>query len=408
MLAYYAHCLIEMRRASRSVIAAESTVKPMPNKLSTTGSLNRRSWLKKAAALPAITCAPAVISARASSGELNLLAWSDYFPAAFLDAFTAKTGIRVRHASVGSNEEIINKMRATQGRGIDLLSPTNTRSHQWRKLRLLQPLDVSMLRNTGNLMPNLLKLGEQAWQFDAESPHWLPLNWGTEAIAWRNDMWLPDGSAPSYGDLWHRELSGRVMIRPHSGMLAAGLYLERIAKLPPNAMREAYQSEAQMRAVWESVTRFCTERKSQMKLFWNDAESQKNALLNEGVMVAQTWDGPIWALRTQGEPLSYQAPVEGALTWVDGLSLSANASNVPQAYAFLDFCFEAQNAGLAVTQHGYNSAVRGAHVHADEDYQRNFKASYSAQALRNLWVWPGEPDWYAGLRTEYRNRFVNT
>jgi len=27
--------------------------------------------------------------------------------------------------------------------------------------------------------------------------------------------------------------------------------------------------------------------------------------------------------------------------------------------------------------------------------------------LGNLWAWPREPQWYADVRTEYRNKFVN-
>ncbi len=381
----------------------------MPSKPHQGSKFNRRSLIKSAAALPALITAPALISrsALASSGELNLLAWSNYFPTEFLTAFTARTGIAVKHTAIGSNDEIINKMRATNGRGIDLISPTNTRAHQWRKLGLLQAIDPTKLNNSNKLMPALAALGNSDWQFDRQLPHWLPLTWGTEAMAWRNDMWQPPGDSPSYGDLWAQAVRGNAMIRPHSGLLAAGLYLESIGQLPPNAMRIAYRNEVSMRAAWESVTRFCTQRKSQMKLFWNDAQSQKNALLNEGVVVAQSWDGPIWALKTQGEPLSYRAPAEGALTWVDGLALSANAQYTHQAYAFMDYCFEAKNAGLAIRHHGYNSAVSGAQHFADRDYQDNFNASYNAEALENLWVWPSEPEWYAGLRTEYRNRFVN-
>ncbi|MGB0867655.1 MAG: extracellular solute-binding protein, partial [Granulosicoccaceae bacterium] len=236
---------------------------------------------------------------------------------------------------------------------------------------------------------------------------WLPYVWGSEAIAWRTDMWQPPSKTLSYGDLWQPELEGLLMMQPHSGMLAAGLALEARGELAPGAMRAAYDNEDQMRLTWQQVTAFCVRHKSQVKLFWNDANAQVNALLNEGVMAGQAWDGPALALRTHGEPIDYRAPREGALAWVDGFALSGEAKNLPQAYAFLDFCFDAQRAGEAIREHGYNSAVIGAEKFADKAYRENYQAAYQADDVQNLWIWPSEPAWYAKARKEFRNQFVN-
>ena len=372
-------------------------------------SVNRRSFLKTTAGAATIAAAPALISrnALASSGEINILLWSDYLPPDFLEAFTAETGIKVNYTGIGSNEEIINKMKATKGRGVDICSPTNMRSLQWAELGLLQPFDNNKIANIGNVNPAMLKVGESEWNFGDKGSHWLPHIWGTEALGWRTDMWEPEGGAPSYGDMWSEEMRGKTMMRPHSGMLGAGLHLESTGELAPGSMRNAYNDEKTMRAVWEKVTAFCIANKAHVKLFWNDADSQKNGLLNEGVVLGQTWDGPPLALKSQGEPVTYQAPKEGALAWVDGLALSAQASNIPQVYAFLDFCYRPEPAGKAIDKHGYNSAVLGADKHAGEQYKKNFAEAYPSDALANLWAWPKEPQWYADIRTEYRNKFVN-
>ncbi len=58
-------------------------------------------------------------------------------------------------------------------------------------------------------------------------------------------------------------------------------------------------------------------------------------------------------------------------------------------------------------QHGYNSAVLGADKHASADYGKWFNQIYPGNSLANLWPWPKEPQWYADVRTEYRNKFVN-
>ena len=370
-------------------------------------SITRRQFVSRSIA--SVLAAPAIIPREtlASSGELNLLMWSDAVPADLVKAFEAKTGIKVKQTLLGSNQEFLNKMKATRGRSVDLLSPSNTRAAQWAALQVLQPFDLSKLENLDNIRPNMLSVGERDWNFDGLGQHWLPHLWGSEAIAWRTDMWQPPGAEPSYGDLWQSETHGKIMMQPHSGMLAVGLYLESQGELPTGAMRTAYNSEEQMRAAWDKVTAFCVQNKSQVKLFWNEAEAQKNALLNEGVLAGQSWDGPILALKAGGEPVSFQAPREGALAWVDGFALSKNASNVPQAYAFLDFCFDAQTAGEAISSHGYNSAILGAEQYADAQYQQNYRDAYPGAAVDKLWIWPSEPAWYAKQRTQYRNKFVN-
>ena len=370
---------------------------------------SRRGFLKSSAALSAAALGPWVISrnALASSGELNILMWSDYLPPSFLEAFTAKTGITVNYTGIGSNEEIINKMKATKGRGVDICSPTNMRSPQWIDLGLLQAFDMSRISTIGNVNPAMLRVGEEEWNFGGKGSHWLPHIWGTEAVSWRTDMYAPPGGVPSYGNIWSADVKGKTMIRPHSGMLGAGLFLETTGQLEPGAMRKAYDDEETMRKTWETVTEFCIANKDQIKLFWNDADSQKNGFLNDGVVVGQTWDGPPLAMKTAGEPVTYQAPKEGALAWVDGMSLSAAAENIEQVYAFLSFCFEPEPAGKAIDKHGYNSAVLGADQFAGDQYKKNFAEAYPGDALSNLWPWPKEPQWYADVRTEYRNKFVN-
>lgn len=380
------------------------------SKKSKTHKVTRRRVLKGMAAVGAAAAVgPWVISnkALASSGEVNVLMWSDYLPPDWLEAFTAATGIKCNYTGIGSNEEIINKMKATKGRGIDVCSPTNVRSGQWVDLELLQPWDYSRIDNLGSANPAMLKVGDNEWNFGGQGSHWLPHIWGTEAVSWRTDLYSPPGGIPSYGNIWDPEVKGKTMIRPHSGMLGAGLYMETVGKLDPGDVWKAYESEDAMRPIWEKITAFCIENKDQIKLFWNDADSQKNGFLNDGVVVGQTWDGPPIALKNAGEPVTYQAPKEGAMAWVDGMSLSAAAENIDQAYEFVKFVFEPEPAGKAIDKHGYNSAVLGADAHAGDTYKKNFADAYPGDALANLNPWPAEPQWYADVRTEYRNKFVN-
>ena len=367
--------------------------------------INRRDLLKGTAATLTIAAAGSWLTSSevlASSGELNVLMWADYLPPEWRAAFTKSTGIKLNFTGVGSNEEIISKM---QKGGFDICSPTNNRSPLWSNLGLLQPWDYSKITTLKNANEFMLKLGESEWNFGGKGSHWVPHIWGTEGLAWRTDKWAPEG-LPSFGDVWSDKNKGLGLIRPHSGMMGAGLYMETIGELPPGSMWKAYKSKDDMKLVWDKVTKWCIARKGNIKQFFYDAKDQKKAFMDDGIIIGQTWDGPLLALKTEGKPVTYQAPKEGALAWVDGLSLAKDAKNIEQAYEFIKFCFEPAPAGKAIDVHGYNSAVKGADKYAGAQYRNNFTEAYPGDALSKLNPWPAEPKWYIDLRTEYANKLV--
>ena len=389
-------------------------------KLGCRTKVGRRRFIRHCAAVTTgASVGPWIVSADvlASSGQLNILMWSGYLPPGFIKSFKAKTGIDINHTIIRSNEDILDRMKVTGGKGFDMVSPTSMRSLQWSSLNLLQPFDYTRIKNLSNIHDQLLAIGDAEWNFDNNGSHWLPHIWGSEGIAWRTDKWTPprDGEIPSFGDLWQPDMTGKVMIRPHSGMLGVGLFLETTGALPSGAMREAYADEAKMRKTWAVVTDFCVKNKGQVKLFWNDADKQRVALMSEGVVMGQLWESPPINLMRNGEPVQYRAPLEGPLVWVDGMSLSARAENVEAAYNFIDYCFELEPAGKSIDGgsegqlwggHGYNSAVAGAERYASERYAKEFASIYSRSPQVKLWIWPQEPYWYAGVRSEYTNRFV--
>lgn len=370
-------------------------------------SLNRRSFLKGTTAAGAAVAMPAIISpsALASSGEINIMMWSDYLPESFTKSFTEKTGIKINFTGIGDNSEILDKLKATNGTGFDIVTPTVNRNPLWEDLGLLQPFD--MKRVPIEKVNPAMALGEKHWNFGGKGVHWLPHIWGTEGMAWRTDQFTPDGEFPSYYDTWDDKNAGKTMGRAHSAMLGLGLGLERRGEMAPGSIWAAYQDEEKMKEVWGKLTEIAIAKKKNLKILWKDADSQKNGLLNEGVIVGQTWDGPPIALKTAGEPVMYRAPVEGAMAWVDGLSMPIGAKNIDQVYAFIEAAYDPELAGTAIKTHGYNSPVIGADKFGGEVYAKNFADAYPGDALQKLNPWPAEMPWYVAARTEFVNKFLS-
>jgi spermidine/putrescine transport system substrate-binding protein len=123
------------------------------------------------------------------------------------------------------------------------------------------------------------------------------------------------------------------------------------------------------------------------------------------VWIGLTWDGPALSLKKEGKPVNYTAPKEGAITWMDGISMLKGAKNVDQVYAFMDYLHTPEVSGQVADGSGYNPVVTGADAFTSEVFKKNFQEAFPGDALSKLWPWPPEPTWYAEIRSQYADKF---
>jgi len=372
----------------------------------TKNKLNRRSFLKTSAIGVGSIAAPSIISfkALASSGELNLMNWSDEFMGDVIPDFEKATGIVVNQTPFSQNEEQINKLQATGGEGFDLISPTVNRAPQYRDLDVIAPYDMGRLKNVGNLIGSMVKASEDLWTWGGGLNH-LPHCWGSEAISYRTDLYKGDPSQISYGSMWDEGVKGHVQGRPHSFLLSIGLWWDASGKMASNRMLDGYKDEDSFKKVWDPILAFAIENKAFVKQFWDSADSTKSGLMENDVHIGLTWDGPALSLKKDGKPVNYVAPIEGAITWIDGLSLMKSAQNVDAAYEFLNYLHTPEVSAKFSEAAGYNPVVVGADQFTSDVFKKNFQEAFSGDALSKLWAWPPEPTWYAEIRSQYADKF---
>tara|TARA_B110000503_G_scaffold79392_1_gene121960 strand:+ start:159 stop:1358 length:1200 start_codon:yes stop_codon:yes gene_type:complete len=372
----------------------------------TKNKLNRRSFLKTSAIGVGSMAAPSIISfkALASSGELNLMNWSDEFMGDVIPDFEKATGIVVNQTPFSQNEEQINKLQATGGEGFDLISPTVNRAPQYRDLDVIAPYDMGRLKNVGNLIGSMVKASEDLWTWGGGLNH-LPHCWGSEAISYRTDLYKGDPSQISYGSMWDEGVKGHVQGRPHSFLLSIGLWWDASGKMASNRMLDGYKDEDNFKKVWDPILAFAIENKAFVKQFWDSADSTKSGLMENDVHIGLTWDGPALSLKKDGKPVNYVAPIEGAITWIDGLSLMKSAQNVDAAYEFLNYLHTPEVSAKFSEAAGYNPVVVGADQFTSDVFKKNFQEAFSGDALSKLWAWPPEPTWYAEIRSQYADKF---
>ncbi len=369
-------------------------------------SLSRRTVMKSAVALGAVGFTTPIVTQNAlsSSGELNLLMWSDEFPGDVVPNFEKASGIKVNQTPFSQNEEQINKLQATSGEGFDLCQPTVNRAPQFKDLAVTAAWDMGKLKNVGNVLPAMLASSKNLWEWDG-GVHHMPHCWGSEAISYRTDLYKGDVAQLSYGSLWDESVKGHTQGRGHSFLLGIGLWWDASGKMASNRMLDGYKDEESFKKVWDPILKFAIENKAFVKQFWDSADNTKSGLMENDVWIGQTWDGPPLSLKADGKPVNYTAPKEGAIVWMDGISILKAAKNTEQAYAFMDYLLTPEVSGMVAVGSNYNPIITGADVHTSEKFKKNFQEAYPGDALKNLWPWPAEPSWYAEIRSQYTDKF---
>ncbi|MBL3608975.1 extracellular solute-binding protein [Rhodovulum sulfidophilum] len=372
----------------------------------TVPSLSRRAVLATGAA----TLAAPLIARRAlaSSGEVNVFAWGDYFRTGeILEAFNRETGIKVNVSTYGSNEEATSKLRSSGGKGFDILFPSVDTRPDYDDGNLLAEIDETRLK-VERVQPALWRSSLQLGAAHRGKRYLVPFDWGTEGITWDASVHDIAPDALSYGHLWADGLDRQVALRQKSVLTSLAIYLDAIGEVPSNRAMDIYSSEAENRRVFDACIAFVKKHRGNIGAFWNNATEATGAFTDGGCSIGQTWDTTGIRLHTDTDPKwRYGAPKEGALAWMDTAAIPSGAENVDQAYEFLNFLLTPEIGGMFSNATGYNSAAVGAADHMTEAKKAAFNFAYQGDAIDNLWWWPMFTPWISPLREEYTEKLTN-
>lgn len=364
-------------------------------------TFTRRSALKLTAAAVA---APAVLRAHdalASSGSVKVLAWQDYVQPNIAEKFEKDTGIRLELTTFGSNDEAESTVRASGGKGFDVVFPSITNSAGYIDQdgeSFFAPIPSGV--NVDAVIPSFLRDSAALGGVYKGEQILLPFDWGTEGVT-LNRAALPVADADlSYSDLFRPEVAGKSAFRQKSVIMGVGLYLDAVGEVPSNRMLDVYKSEEDARRVWGAVVTWMLERKAAFGAFWNNATEATAAFKDAGCVIGQTWDTTGLLLNRESPDFVYRAPKEGIITWLDSFGMLRGAANKDQAVAFLNFMLTPEVGGMFANNTGYNSAVVGAADFASEEFKRQFNEVYTPSVLSNMWWWQADTPFFAPIRNE--------
>ncbi|MHB2263833.1 extracellular solute-binding protein [Aliihoeflea sp. PC F10.4] len=369
----------------------------------------RRTILKGAAATAGLTLAAPFVSrsgfAQSSSGSVNIFAWAGYLNDEMLTAFQEATGIQANYTPYGTNDELLNQLRANNGGGFDIIWPTVDRVPNYVEFDLVQPIDESKVE-VDRCLPSAWSNSENLGAVVEGERYQVPTDWGTEAIAFDRDQLPLEYGTASYGDIWAPEQEGKATVRGHSGLVGLGLWLEAEGKLP-RPMLDAFQSEEAMVEIYDVILAEAIARKGNIIQFWNNENEAQGAFRVNGAAIGQTWDSTGAALAKEGLPVGFIAPKEGALTWMEGVSIPKGATNLDQAYAFINWFLTPEAGAMYTNATSINSTAVGAADLTSDEAKAFFAAAYPGDALEKLWWWPIQESWFVTKRNEYQDRFLS-
>ncbi len=370
------------------------------------GAIGRRSAMKAAAAVGlGVLASPAIVKqALSSSGQVNFMGWAGYdFKPAFAD-FTKSTGIKMNFIEQPEQDTFTAQAKLAKGQGLyDICEPTADRVANWVEQEFVQPWNEKNIA-IDDVTPALLQGAAASLEVVDGKRYLTPSCWGTEAISFNTQDAPQKYGECSLSVLWDPKYEGKVTVRPHSGLLSIGRWMDSVGKLP-HPIGDTYKDEKIARANFDAMLANSKQLKKNVGQFWKDENSAQGAFRANGCVIGQTWDSSAFQMHQDGLPISYLAPKEGAYAWMQGMILFKDAKNVEQAEAFIRWLNTPKGAAMWAGAFTANPCSKGSVELLAQPVKDQYNSAFPGDALSKLWWWPSQPTWYLGVRNEYADKF---
>ncbi len=90
----------------------------------------------------------------------------------------------------------------------------------------------------------------------------------------------------------------------------------------------------------EAVKAKLTELMPQIRTYWSSENDWNQAMAAGDRAVATYWSGSASRSISKGLPITFVVPEEGAIGWLDGLSIPASSTKQDAAHAFLNWMID--------------------------------------------------------------------
>src|SRR5690606_205902 len=285
--------------------------------------------------------------------------------------------IRVAYDVSDSNETLEGKLLAWRS-GYDAVVPSDHFLARQGQAGVFQKPDPSTFPNRGNPAEGLM---QQIGVNDPGNQYAVPYLWGTNGIGYsvaKVKEVLGVDSIDSWAVLFEPENMEKLSTCGVSFLDAADEMLPAVLNymgLDPNSTKEAdyKKAEAKLMAVRPYVTYF-------------HSSEYITDLANGDICVAAGFSGDVFQAKARaaeagkGVNIAYAVPKEGGNLWFDMLAIPADAKNVKEAHAFINYLLKPEVIAKVSDQVGYANPNPKSSEFMDQEI-RTDEAVYPSQAV---------------------------
>jgi spermidine/putrescine-binding protein len=259
----------------------------------------------------------------AVSGELRTFTYSDTVHESKLVNFKEKyPDVEVRTATFESNDEAAAKIKA--GFRADVIEVCLDEQGPLVDAGMLAPLDVSRLENWDDLDPTFRDAAGVATEGEVTM---VPTQAGAVGLIYDKNE-FPDG-VDSWADLFDPEYAGRVAL--DGGYWLTPFAIVALANGDTDPMNQSDDEVAESR---DRLIDLVDD--DHFRAFARSDADMGNMFKSGEIVISDGGRATSQDIITGGGNVGWAAPKEGALSWVCGLSIGAEAENIDAAYAFIN------------------------------------------------------------------------
>ncbi|TKB50515.1 extracellular solute-binding protein [Ferrimonas sediminicola] len=291
-------------------------------------------------------------ASQAANDVVYFYNWSEYIPEGLLTEFEKETGIKVIYTTYDSNEAMHAKLKLTGAKGYDIVVPSTYFVAKMRDEGLLQPVDHAKLSNFKHLDPLMLDK-----PYDPGNQYSIPYVWGATGIGINTDFVDP-ATISGWKDLWDPKWKGQLMLMNdqrevfHMALRILGYSAN---STDPKELEEAYQY---LRKLMPNALVF-------------NSDTPSLPYMAGEVSLGMIWNGSAFEANKNDPAITMIYPKEGAIFWMDNLSIPAGAENVEAAHKLINFLLRPEVAAKVCQEVGYPTPNKTAKAMLDPEFANN-------------------------------------
>ncbi len=289
----------------------------------------------------------AASGAAQAEGELFLYNWGNYTSPELIAKFEEKYGVKVTITDFDSNDTALAKVEAGAS-GFDLVVPSAGFVGIYAEKGLIQELDLSRLPNHKNIAPEWVNV-----DWDPGRKWSVPWQWGSTGMSVNVTDYPGDINTSSIFMDPPAELQGKINVVPEMGdvMALATLWAGgEVCSEDPAVMKKVRDALLAAKPKWMSMDYSTVEK-----------------MTNHDYAATVDWNGSSLRSRLANPDVKFGYPVEGYGLWMDNVVLLKDAKNTDNAYLFLDYIMEPENAAMLSAFARYANGIAGSEAFMPED-----------------------------------------